>query len=71
MSGCTQDVDGDWQDSGNMAGLSICPETPVEEIREYLEYVDMILIMSVRSGAGGQKFMEELLDRIQETAKID
>lgn len=55
---------------GIMAGLSICPETPVEEIREYLEYVDMILIMSVHPGAGGQKFMEESLDRIRETRKM-
>ena len=58
------------QDLGIMAGLSICPETPVEEIREYLEYVDMILIMSVHPGAGGQKFMEESLDRIRETRKM-
>lgn len=58
------------KDFGIMAGLSICPETPVEEIREYLEYVDMILIMSVHPGAGGQKFMEESLDRIRETRKM-
>ena len=58
------------KDQGIMAGLSICPETPVEEIREYLEYVDMILIMSVHPGAGGQKFMEESLDRIRETRKM-
>ena len=58
------------KDLGTMAGLSICPETPVEEIREYLEYVDMILIMSVHPGAGGQKFMEESLDRIRETRKM-
>lgn len=58
------------KDLGIMGGLSICPETPVEEIREYLEYVDMILIMSVHPGAGGQKFMEESLDRIRETRKM-
>lgn len=58
------------KDLGIMAGLSICSETPVEEIREYLEYVDMILIMSVHPGAGGQKFMEESLDRIRETRKM-
>lgn len=58
------------KDLGIMAGLSICPEIPVEEIREYLEYVDMILIMSVHPGAGGQKFMEESLDRIRETRKM-
>ena len=39
-------------------------------IPEYLEYVDMILIMSVHPGAGGQKFMEESLDRIRETRKM-
>ena len=54
----------------NYIGLSICPETPVEEIREYLKYADMILIMSVHPGAGRQKFMEESLDRIRETRKM-
>ena len=58
------------KDLGIMAGLSSVPETPVEEIREYLEYVDMILIMSVHPGAGGQKFMEESLERIRETRKM-
>ncbi|MDO4312980.1 MAG: ribulose-phosphate 3-epimerase [Eubacteriales bacterium] len=55
---------------GLMAGLSICPDTPVEAVREYLEIVDMILVMSVYPGAGGQKFMPEALGRIREIRRM-
>lgn len=54
------------KDLGLAAGLSICPDTPAEAVREYLEITDMILIMSVYPGAGGQKFMPEALDRIRD-----
>lgn len=52
------------KDMGILAGLAICPDTPVEAVREYLGITDMILIMSVYPGQGGQKFMPEALDRI-------
>jgi ribulose-phosphate 3-epimerase len=58
------------KDMGLMAGLSICPDTPTEAVREYLEIVDMILIMSVYPGAGGQKFIPQSLDRIREIRRM-
>ena len=47
------------------AGLSICPETPAEEVDRYLDDVEMILIMCVHPGFGGQKFIPESLDKIR------
>ena len=47
------------------AGLSIKPNTKVSELIPYLPYIDMILIMSVEPGFGGQKFMDNALDKIK------
>ncbi len=58
------------KDMGIRAGLSICPDTPAEAVREYLEIVDMILIMSVYPGAGGQKFIPESLDRLRDVRRM-
>ena len=52
------------------AGLSICPETEVEAIEPYLADVDMILVMSVHPGFGGQKFIPESLDKIRKVRGI-
>ena len=46
------------------AGISIKPNTPVEKIYPFLKDLDIVLIMSVEPGRGGQKFMEPSLDRI-------
>lgn len=51
-------------------GLSICPETPAEEIRRLLSEVDMLLVMSVHPGFGGQKFIPESLDKIRKIRKM-
>ena len=51
---------------GCRVGISICPETPVASLENLLEQVDMILIMSVHPGFGGQKFIPESLDKIRE-----
>ncbi len=56
---------------GVKVGLSIKPKTPVEEIKEYIKYVDMILIMTVEPGFGGQKFMEDCAQKITEVKKIN
>ena len=45
-------------------GISIKPKTNVEEIIEYLPYLDLVLVMSVEPGFGGQSFMENSLDKI-------
>jgi len=52
------------------AGLSLNPETKVEIIKDYLDQIDLVLIMSVNPGFGGQKFMPEVLDKIKELKKI-
>ena len=50
---------------GLKAGLSICPETSSESVKPFLNDVDMILVMSVHPGLGGQKFIPESLDKIR------
>ena len=57
---------------GCKVGLSIKPNTPVSALQPYLDMVDMILIMSVEPGFGGQKFIPSSLEKISETkAMID
>ena len=47
-------------------GISLNPETKVDVIKDYLDQIDLILIMSVNPGFGGQKFMPEVLEKIKE-----
>ena len=51
---------------GCRVGISICPDTPVSDLIPYLEMVDMVLIMSVHPGFGGQKFIPTSLGKIRE-----
>ena len=50
-------------------GLSIKPETDLDELDPYLENIDLILLMSVNPGKGGQTFMDETIYRIKELKK--
>lgn len=50
--------------AGAKAGLAIDPDVPVEKLFPYIKDVDFFLIMSVFAGFGGQKFIEESVDRI-------
>ena len=52
------------------AGLSLNPETKVSVIEQHLEQIDLVLIMSVNPGFGGQKFMPKVLDKIKELKNI-
>lgn len=52
--------------AGIKAGLSIKPGTPVEAVYPYLSKVEMVLLMSVEPGFGGQVFMPEAYDRIRQ-----
>ena len=51
-------------------GLSLNPETPIETINNFLEEIDLVLVMSVNPGFGGQKFMPEVLSKIKELKEI-
>ena len=56
----------DIRDAGRLAGIAINPGTPVEQIRPILELCDLILVMSVEPGFGGQKFMPIALDKLKQ-----
>ena len=47
-------------------GVSLNPETKINVIKDYLNQIDLVLIMSVNPGFGGQKFMPEVLEKIKE-----
>lgn len=47
------------------AGLAFCPETSISMIPKYLDKCDMVLLMTVHPGFGGQAFMPEVLDKIR------
>lgn len=51
---------------GKKAGITIKPATPVDALDSYLELVDMVLVMTVEPGFGGQKLMSGCLDKVRE-----
>ncbi|NLB24374.1 MAG: ribulose-phosphate 3-epimerase [Clostridiales bacterium] len=55
---------------GVKAGVSINPSTPLSQLEEILPYVDLVLIMSVNPGFGGQKLISECLDTIYRLKEI-
>lgn len=58
------------RECGCKVGLSIKPGTAVEEVRPYLELVDMILVMCVEPGFGGQAFIEASTQRVQKVRNM-
>lgn len=58
------------RESGAKVGISIKPKTPVEVLRELLPEVDLVLIMSVEPGFGGQSFIEGSTDKVRELRKM-
>jgi len=58
------------KNSGAKVGLAINPDTPVDKIRPYIARLDLILIMSVFPGFGGQKFIEASLERAAQAARL-
>ena len=51
-------------------GVSLNPETKIDTIINFLKQIDLVLIMSVNPGFGGQKFMPEVLDKVRNLNKI-
>lgn len=58
------------QELGLRAGITLNPGTPVEAISEVLVDVDIVLLMSVNAGFGGQTFIEHSIDRIRQLARM-
>lgn len=53
------------REAGMKVGLAIKPNTPVAEVEQYIELADLILIMTVEPGFGGQKFMENMMPKVK------
>ena len=51
-------------------GVSLNPESKIDLIKDYLKKIDLVLIMSVNPGFGGQKFMPEVLDKVKQLKEI-
>ena len=58
------------KDLGCKVGVSINPETSLDVIKEIIQNVDLVLIMSVHPGFGGQSFIEDVLPKIKKTRNI-
>lgn len=58
------------RDAGVKVGVSIKPATPVNDISHMLEDVDFVLIMTVQPGFGGQKYIEDCTEKIQELREL-
>lgn len=56
--------------SGVKAGITLNPDTPVSAISPYLDMVDIVLVMSVNPGFGGQKFIVSSIDKLKEVKKL-
>ena len=52
------------KEKGSRVGISVKPNTPIEEVYEYLPYVHMCLVMTVEPGKGGQTLITEMIDKI-------
>ena len=57
------------RESGAVAGLALNPETPVSSVLSMLDECDLILVMSVEPGFGGQKFLPNVLDKVRQIAE--
>lgn len=55
---------------GKKVGITIKPNTPVATVEPYLDLVDMVLVMTVEPGFGGQKIIPECLDKVKEIRRL-
>ena len=56
---------------GKKVGISIKPNTPVDAILPYLSMIDMVLVMTVEPGFGGQKFMEATMEKVSKIREFN
>jgi ribulose-phosphate 3-epimerase len=57
------------KDEGARVGLALKPATPFQKIASLVEHLDMVLIMTVEPGFGGQSFMHDMMDKVREARK--
>lgn len=57
------------KENGKRAALAIKPATPIESVQPFLQDIDMILVMTVEPGLGGQKFIAEMLPKVTQARK--
>ena len=55
---------------GKKVGISLNPDTPIDKIVKYLNEINLVLVMTVHPGFGGQKFISKVLDKIKNLKKI-
>jgi len=58
------------KDSGKKAGISIVPSTSITAIEEILPFVDLVLVMTVNPGYGGQKLIPQCLEKVKQLVQI-
>ena len=58
------------RETGKKVGITIKPNTPADAVEPYLELVDMVLVMTVEPGFGGQKLIPECLDKVTAIHKM-
>ena len=58
------------QEAGMNAGVTLNPSTPASSLKEILPYVDLVLVMTVNPGFGGQKFIRSMIKKIREIADM-
>ena len=58
------------KDHDKLAGVVLNPATPLSSLEEILHEIDMVLLMSVNPGFGGQKFIPSMLDKIENLAEV-
>ena len=56
--------------NGKKCGVTLKPATPAEAVRPYLELVDLVLIMTVEPGFGGQSFMADMMDKVRAVRRM-
>jgi len=58
------------EDSSIKSGIAINPDTPINKLEEYINKVDLVCLMGVHAGFGGQKFIEKTFDRLIELKSL-
>jgi ribulose-phosphate 3-epimerase len=56
--------------AGVTCGLAISPPTPFEKVEPYLDQIDLLLVMTVNPGFGGQHFMESMMAKVKRAAEL-